>query len=1148
MKWPGAPRNRSQGAIWNDIVKSGIDWCERLLAFVDLPNANVGFELGYAFGVGKPAALARVRPVQPGWLSKPPLNGFMCGQAESPDVIREVLRQNEWPRPPVEPAKGNDLLLLCPQGSPELEAVDKAWNWRQTEKHGWDLKAVGTLFEGVGRVVWIIVAHNEGPEGRDGAENSALAILAGYAFARGLPLDVFHHTQARSVADVTARRKPYESLEDLEKQLGTVALEHQQAVAANAVPGKAETEELTAETARPHDLGRPPNDDWAALYLSRFIGRERELLDTGAAMQAVARGDANAVRMIWVHGFGGMGKSWFLRCAAETTRRALPELGVLLVEWDSSVWREPLEGEPTVAADLFRPLAYRLAQLRGIAAADPYWLAAKRVERAAEAHRALQQDFDSGLKRAAQGERIESVLLDLLKAEGMLDEEGHVRTPKLEKWRADAPRRTRAFEAWARQAGSRPLADAEAAIFPDRELMHGLAESLRAASAAAPLLLVLDTCEVLNAELDRALRGLVVRLVRDRAPVLVLVGSRLAPDLAQPPGSREGWRPELPRAALSEVPFGENVRFTVEEIETALSKLQRPTPDVADLAERLHSATRGVPLALRALLDLHEEEPDSTILVELGGDDALLEESEAVRTVVAKVAARMLHHLANRPEREEDLADIVALALLPQGDVSVLSELWRPADLWRPSDVRRRLRALAERYSLLGGGDLHPTVREYLRRDWRTGDRPAIFEKVLERLRSAVAALPPPSEGLGISASLYLRLLWVTLSSWQSDQVALAQLAPAIAVALAHEEQTAPLLALLHELAASLPAGDPLRALLPRGEEWDAWFFNWSGRPKVLRWLRTAADSAATWADQERACLDLLEGLAAGDPTSVEEGRRIAGILLRASARFKLNSVPQAQEVSAALESAGYRLQQELKHFSQVDLASLAEQAYMQALALAPRNFALHNNLGALYMDHLKRPEDAEREYRSAIELDPKDASPHFNLGILYMDHLKRPADAEREYLKAIEVDPKNAAGHQALVWLYLSGLPDPGRAQTQMDRCRELDPEGAGTRLTQCALDLWLDGWPRARQSLPDILREADRTIPSSYEEELVTFVRKVRQAGGITELANELAAVRSREWWAPWAEAVASLASGKPPQHWATNEAEHLYRALIA
>jgi hypothetical protein len=178
-------------------------------------------------------------------------------------------------------------------------------------------------------------------------------------------------------------------------------------------------------------------------------------------MQAVAKGEANAVRMIWIHGFGGMGKSWFLRYAAEAARRALPELGVLLVEWDSPVWREPLEGEPTVAADLCRPLAYRLAQLRGIAAADPYWLAAKRVERAAETHRGLKGDFESGLTRAAQGERIESVLLDLLKAERMLDEEGRVRTPALEKWRADTSRRTRVFEAWSRQAGSRPLVDAE---------------------------------------------------------------------------------------------------------------------------------------------------------------------------------------------------------------------------------------------------------------------------------------------------------------------------------------------------------------------------------------------------------------------------------------------------------------------------------------------------------------------------------------------------------------------------------------------------------------------------------------------------------------------------------------------------------------
>src|SRR4030095_10431623 len=48
VEWPGAPNGRSQGATWKDIVEPRIGWCDRLLAFADLPNANVAFELGYS--------------------------------------------------------------------------------------------------------------------------------------------------------------------------------------------------------------------------------------------------------------------------------------------------------------------------------------------------------------------------------------------------------------------------------------------------------------------------------------------------------------------------------------------------------------------------------------------------------------------------------------------------------------------------------------------------------------------------------------------------------------------------------------------------------------------------------------------------------------------------------------------------------------------------------------------------------------------------------------------------------------------------------------------------------------------------------------------------------------------------------------------
>jgi hypothetical protein len=89
-----------------------------------------------------------------------------------------------------------------------------------------------------------------------------------------------------------------------------------------------------------------------------------------------------------------------------------------------------------------------------------------------------------------------------------------------------------------------------------------------------------------------------------------------------------------------------------------------------------------------------------------------LRESDAVRHVISEAAKRLLLHLADRPGREDDYRDITALALLTGADHAVLRKLWG-------REPHQRLLELGGLYSLLAEGDLHPTVRETLRRHWR---------------------------------------------------------------------------------------------------------------------------------------------------------------------------------------------------------------------------------------------------------------------------------------------------------------------------------------------------------------------------------------------------------------------------------------------
>jgi SEFIR domain len=203
--------------------------------FVDLPNANVSFELGYALGSAKQVAFARVRPDLPAWLNKPPLNGFICEKADTPEEIRNLISSERWVNPSKPPVPGDRVLLLCPHrsGSAFLEEIDAGWGWQQTEKHGWDLHNVPNLFSGIGRVVWIIAPHDEGSIGRDGEENAALAILAGYAHAQRLPIDIFQQTDTatRVVVDVISQQQPFSTIDQLVFLLKAIADEQERIVA-----------------------------------------------------------------------------------------------------------------------------------------------------------------------------------------------------------------------------------------------------------------------------------------------------------------------------------------------------------------------------------------------------------------------------------------------------------------------------------------------------------------------------------------------------------------------------------------------------------------------------------------------------------------------------------------------------------------------------------------------------------------------------------------------------------------------------------------------------------------------------------------------------------------------------------------------------
>lgn len=1070
---------KEQGTIWGSLVKTQIDEAEKVIAFVDLPNANVGFEIGYACGMGKPIGVYRFKDSEHPWLKQHPLRGHFRHQAKDAKAIHNAFLVDNLITIKPKPLGGDGVTVLCPSdGEPLLEQIQPEWNWKRPPLSVWNLDdTLPKQFADTGLVVWIITPHGKGADERDGSENTALSILAGYAEARPeIDLRVFIHTGARAVVDLEHCSKRFTSNAELKNHLESLVAEWRANVVARAKPAPtlmAVVGPLSFPSTRPSQLPPHPDDPYKATG-DLFIGRESEL---GVAADSVeglmdlfrtgtASSGARGFRLIWAHGFGGMGKSWYLQRIRLLAEARHPEICSIIIDWDKSEWLSPLTGTPKVAADVFDLIATRLAQRLGIDAAEPYWQAKARVEAVKDEHKRAMDRFESQLQLSIKDEapHIESHLLQILKSEGIWEDDREKRIRRIDLVRTDRARYRDIFGAWCQENGE----TTPAIVCPNRERAAGLREALRVAMKVHALVFLLDTCEVLDDDLDGWLRELLAPLFRAPVPLLVLVGSRLRPDLHQPSGSRKGWRVEVPQAAVNIYDFGENRRFTVPEIDAALAKLTRPVGgDHNSLAEMLHRVTLGIPLAVRALLDFHNAGDDLlTNLTAPGEPDRPLSERKQVRFVIDQVSARFLLNLQDRPEREDDLRDIIALALLPAYEHSTL------AKLWTEKGPANRIRDLAGRYSLLSDGDLHPTVRNYLRRYWREEkNRPEVFADVLSLLAGASKAVSDAQPSAEPMQRIAHRVAEINLCSWTEGDAVVDDLARVLCLARVYEADGFVLESLLAELPLAGPAHAASRKLWHRDDE----------RPtdaEIVPWLKGQCATSRNWTDEEQAALALLDGFATSS-RSIAPEKALAEFaeLEKAISYFGLVGIPRTAEVGAAYFDCAHALDpfwakqtqwieqaascyersiglHHLESIAKNNVANLyqdylgqpekAEKAYHDAIVLDPKFASPHDALGNLYQVHLGQPEKAEQAYRDAIALDPKAASPHNGLGWLYQDYLGQPEKAEQAYLNAIALDPKAAIPHNGLGWLYQNYLGQPEKSEQAYRDAIALDPKAA--------------------------------------------------------------------------------------------------------
>jgi hypothetical protein len=205
------------GAIWNNYVQSELLSADIIVAFVDLPNANVGFEIGYALSLKKPVRLFHLSGDSGKWTRQSALAGITrvnldistdtSGNSKSLDQFFTHL-SDEAPLDHftiTDSKTASNMVLIGTDDESFLEESRPAFlgDWSVTAGN-LSLNHLMTATRGSkSRIYWIICPlTSRNSEMRDGPANAACSVIAGYAFASDCLGLVVTIGGAREVADI----------------------------------------------------------------------------------------------------------------------------------------------------------------------------------------------------------------------------------------------------------------------------------------------------------------------------------------------------------------------------------------------------------------------------------------------------------------------------------------------------------------------------------------------------------------------------------------------------------------------------------------------------------------------------------------------------------------------------------------------------------------------------------------------------------------------------------------------------------------------------------------------------------------------------------------------------------------------------------
>ncbi len=745
----------------------------------------------------------------------------------------------------------------------------------------------------------------------------------------------------------------------------------------------------------------------------QFVGRRIQIRNVLFSVQSILKksktsrtAQQSQTQLFWFHGFGGMGKTWFLRNIYITVTKKYKKLKIAMIDWDSNDWRAPLNTAPSLPEQIYLVVAHRLSQLYGTETFSEYWQMRERVNKSRQDHNKLMAEYRAAMTSiikeatATSGDLHQLPITDSSSRVqvAVLNEvinEISVSIEKLIKISRGELDDRALFDAWTTRYGQQ---HDDAILHPERALLEALLIGFNRAIEIQPLLLIIDTCELLSPRLDNSLRALLAPIIAQNSAFIVLIGSRLRPDISKGIDWKEGWNDQISRDRFETIAFDEGLHFTLEEIALAIKGINYPDDKIDLLVKRLYMITHGVPFALRVLLDLHD--CGDNVLFELAEDEfdlpAWINETNAGNVVLDRVTQRFFLHIQ---KNSEDFHSFLTIALQRRADINILKKVWDTENPYQ------RLRLLAQKYSVFITGDVHDTVRSYARKQWLISPPPK-FNEVLNELEAATQVICPESnfvnqnEFENLVSNLYLK-------SWRNEKTSIKHLIQFIPSAVLLEIDVSGLTEIIEDLQFKNKEDQGLKELiiewskLPNWRQEDPYFY-----AKIYK------IASSSWSEYNKRCCLLLQAFYHFVETDddIKEPRAFDNAKLFDQNISVLNTA-RLHDIGRAYLDNIFRVSMDLENQEILERAV----TWAKKNALIGEGFWKEN---ANLLHNLGRYTEAVDSYQKAIESDPED----FILRILYFHtlhaHLEQYDETVKVGLEIIKEKPEHAYVRENLIWV----------------------------------------------------------------------------------------------------------------------------------